>query len=55
MDFGAAHRPGSEGSGFGSAIGPNLLLQVGRGTASEKLKGLSLGYQFAAILAMEKL
>ena len=55
MDFGAAHHPRSEGSGFGAATGPNLLLQVDRGTETGKLVGLPLGYQFAAILAMEKL
>jgi hypothetical protein len=55
MDSGVARHPRSEGSGFGAAIGPNLQLQVDRGTASGKLEGLPLGYQFAAILAMEKL
>ncbi len=55
MDFGVARHPRSEGSGVGAANGPNLQLQVDRGTASGKLEGLPLGYQFAAILAMEKL
>ena len=55
MDFGAARHPRSEESGFGAAIGPNLQLQVDIGTASGKQEGLPLGYQFAAILAMEKL
>ena len=54
-DFGAAHHPRSAGTGFGAAIGPNLLLQVDRGTESGKVEGLPLGYHFAANLAMEKL